>query len=117
MAKQKADFIEMDDDILVSLEMDDGTTVICAIISVLPVLEKDYIALLPLPEDGELDEDSEIWFYRCLLDEKQEAEPIIEYIESDDEYDQVADAFEEFLESLDFEELRAMEEERNKGLS
>ena len=51
-----------DEEMTVELELDDGTNVNCAVITILTVEEKDYIVLLPLNEDGE-NEDGEVWFY------------------------------------------------------
>ena len=42
-----------DEDMTVELELDDGSKVNCAIITILTVGEKDYIVLLPLDENGE----------------------------------------------------------------
>ena len=42
-----------DEEMTVELELEDGTVVNCAIITILTVEAKDYIVLLPLDEDGE----------------------------------------------------------------
>lgn len=52
-----------DEEMTVELELDDGTMVNCAVITILTVEAKDYIVLLPLNENGE-NEDGEVWFYR-----------------------------------------------------
>ena len=41
-----------DEEMTVELELDDGRSVTCAIITILTVDKKDYIALLPLDENG-----------------------------------------------------------------
>ena len=51
-----------DEEMTVELELEDGTVVNCAVITILTVEAKDYIVLLPLDEDGE-NEDGEVWFY------------------------------------------------------
>ena len=48
-----------DDEMTVELELDDGQIVNCAIITILTVDKKDYIALLPLDENGN-NEDGEV---------------------------------------------------------
>ena len=53
----------LDEEMTVELNLDDGTTVVCAIITILEVEGQDYIVLLPLDENGE-NEDGEVWFYR-----------------------------------------------------
>ena len=42
-----------DEDILVTLDLDDGSQVECEILTIFTVNEQDYIALLPLTEAGE----------------------------------------------------------------
>ena len=43
-----------DEEMTVELELDDGTNVNCAVITILTVDSKDYIVLLPLNEEGEM---------------------------------------------------------------
>ena len=94
-----------DEEMTVDIELEDGTNVTCAIITILTVDKKDYIVLLPLDENGNND-DGEVWFYRYFEDEsKPEEEPSIEYIDDDDEYDAVADAFDEYLDNVEFDEI------------
>lgn len=94
-----------DEEMTVELELDDGTNVNCAVITILTVEEKDYIVLLPLNEDGE-NEDGEVWFYgyRENPDAPNE-EPELLYIDDDAEYEKVTDAFDEYLDSCEFDEL------------
>jgi uncharacterized protein YrzB (UPF0473 family) len=94
-----------DEEMTVELELDDGTKVNCAIITILTVDKKDYIALLPLDEDGNND-DGEVWFYGYKEDENDSnAEPELIYIDNDEEYDNVADAFDEYLDNVEFDEI------------
>lgn len=98
-----------EEEMTVDLELEDGENVTCAVITILTVREKDYIALLPLDENGQ-NNDGEVWFYGYREDETNpNAEPELIYIEDDEEYDVVADAFEEFLDNEEFDEL--MDEE------
>ncbi|MDD4439950.1 MAG: DUF1292 domain-containing protein [Tissierellia bacterium] len=84
---------------IMTITLEDGTEVDCAIIAIFPVEEKDYIALLPLDES---EEDGEVFLY-----EFKEHEDGIELlsIESDEEYESVTEAFDEILEEADLEEL------------
>lgn len=108
MGKEKnyeAPEVQDDEEMTVTLDLDDGSSVTCAIITILTVGGKDYIALLPLSEDGE-NQDGEVWFYRYYEDESNpDAEPALEYIEDDEEYEIVADAFDEYLDNEEFDEL------------
>jgi len=98
---------EFDDtEMTVELNLDDGRTVNCAVVTILTVKEKDYIVLLPLDEDGE-SADGEVWFYRYSEDENDSnVEPVLDYIDDDDEYEAVADAFDEFLDNEEFEAMK-----------
>lgn len=93
------------EEMTVDLELDDGSQVTCAVVTILTVSGKDYIALLPLDEDGENTE-GEVWFYRYSENPKDpNEEPELGYIEDDEEYEAVADAFDEFLDAAEFDEL------------
>jgi len=94
-----------DEEMTVELELEDGKTVNCAVITIMTVEEKDYIALLPLNEQGE-NEDGEVWFYAYSENpDDPDEEPVLDYIEDDDEYERVADAFDEYLDNCEFDEL------------
>ena len=94
-----------DEEMTVELELDNGEVVNCAIITILEVAGRDYIALLPLDENGE-NQDGEVWFYRYSENpDDPNEEPELGYIDDDDEYESVADAFDEYLDSSEFDEL------------
>ncbi|MCR5344341.1 MAG: DUF1292 domain-containing protein [Butyrivibrio sp.] len=95
--------IQNDEQITVDIELDDGRNVTCAVLIVLTVQEKDYIVLLPLDEHGQ-NNDGNVWFYEFIQKSKNE-EPQLGYIEDDDEYEAVADAFDEYLDDIEFDEL------------
>ena len=100
----KSEDIE-DEEMTVELDLDDGSHVVCAIITILECQKKDYIVLLPLDENGE-NNDGEVWFYRYYEDENDvNAEPVLEFIEDDEEYEMVAEAFDEYLDNEEFDEL------------
>ena len=54
---------ENEEEMTVELELEDGSKITCAIVTILTVQNQDYIALLPLNEKGENTE-GEVWFYR-----------------------------------------------------
>ncbi len=94
-----------DEEMTVELELEDGTLVNCAVITIITVKDKDYIALLPLDEDGE-NEDGEVWFYGYSENpDDPNEEPELIYIADDDEYEAVADAFDEYLDNCEFDEI------------
>ena len=63
--------------------------------------ERDYIALLPM--EGAEAEEGEVYLYR--YSEDAEGNPNLDNIEDDDEYEIVADAFDELLDDQEFDEL------------
>ena len=63
--------------------------------------DREYIALLPM--EGADAEEGEVYLYR--YSETEGGEPILDNIEDDDEYEIVADAFDELLDSQEYDEL------------
>lgn len=92
------------EEMIVTLDLDDGS-VDCAVVTIITVEGKDYIALMPLDENGE-NEDGEVWFYgyKENPDDPNE-EPELIYIEDDAEYEKVEEAFDEYLDNCEFDEL------------
>ena len=102
---------EPEEEMSVELELEDGTLVNCAVITILDVAEKSYIVLLPLNENGQ-NEDGEVWFYGYTENEEDpNEEPELRFIEDDEEYEMVADAFDEYLDTCEFDELIDPEDE------
>lgn len=98
----KSDFA--DEEMYVDIELDEGT-VTCSIVTIFTSEGKDYIALLPLDENGE-NNDGEVWIYGYKEDENDpDAEPELIYISDDEEYEKASDAFDEYLDSQEFDEL------------
>lgn len=98
------------EEMTVDLDLDDGTSVTCAVVTILTVSNRDYIVLLPLNETGD-NADGEVWFYRYSENpDDPNEEPELEYIDDDDEYEAVADAFDEYLDASEFDELVDEEE-------
>ena len=92
---------ENDDEMYVTLELDDGSEVECVVITILEADGRDYIVLLP--EDGKEAEEGEVYLYRYTEDE--DGQPNLENIEDDDEYEIVADAFDELLDEQEYDEI------------
>lgn len=93
------------EEMTVDLDLEDGTQVTCAIVTILTVSDQDYIVLLPLNEDGD-NTDGEVWFYRYFENENDpNEEPVLEYIEDDAEYEAVEEAFDEYLDTVEFDEI------------
>lgn len=72
-----------DEEMTVTLDLEDGSSVECAIVTILTVNNQDYIVLLPLDENGE-NEDGEVWFYRYSENENDpDEEPVLDYIDDE----------------------------------
>lgn len=96
---------EASEEMTVELDLDDGSHVTCAVVTILTVAKQNYIVLLPLDEDGE-NQNGEVWFYRYFEDENDtNKEPVLEYIDDDDEYEAVGEAFDEYLDAAEFDEI------------
>ena len=94
---------EDDADVMVTLALDDGSSVECEILTIFDVGGSDYIALLPLSDSGEPNEEGEVYIYRYQEDDQ--GNPSLENIEDDEEYEAVADRFDELQDEADFEAM------------
>ena len=97
---------EIDDDpndYRVTLDLDDGTSVECAIMTILEVDEQDYIVLVPLDENDEPIEEGEVYISRYFEDEDGNAS--LDNIDNDEEFERVSECFDEFLDEQEFNEL------------
>lgn len=100
-----AKYDDIDEEMTVDITLENDEIVTCAVITILEVEGKDYIVLLPLDEDGNND-DGEVWFYGYSENpDDPNEEPELTYIDDDDEYEAVADAFDEYLDSCEFDEI------------
>ncbi len=96
-----------DDEMYVTLTLEDDSEVECVVITIFEAGDRDYIALLPT-DDGD-SEEGEVYLYR--FDEDEEGNPSLSNIESDEEYEVVADRFDEWLDEQEFKEIAGDDEE------
>ena len=88
---------------LITLNMEDGSEVDCAVLGIVEVEGQDYIALLPLNEEMLASGESEGFIFRYSEDE--EGLPILGEIESDEEFAMVSAVMDELMEiTVDVEE-------------
>ncbi len=93
-----------EEEMTVDLELDEGT-VTCSVVTIFSIGDKDYIALLPINENEE-EEDGSVWIYGYTENpDDPNAEPQLRYIEDDEEYEQASDAFDEYLDNCEFDEV------------
>ena len=90
------------EEVTVTLTLDNDEVIECAVLTIYSVDNKEYIALLPLDEDGD-NEEGDVFIYRYV--ETEDREPTLENIEDDDEYEAAADAFDEWLDEQEFEDI------------
>lgn len=102
---------EEQEEMTVTLTLDDDTEVECVVLTIFQVAEKDYIALLPI--EGEEAEEGEVFLYR--YSEDAEGQPALDNIEDDDEYEAVADAFDELLDEQEYDELVEEDEDEEEN--
>lgn len=97
----------MNEEITVTLTLDNDETLDCLVLTIFNVGEKQYIALLPLGEDGE-SENGDVFLYRYY--DSEDGEPELDNIEDDEEYEMAADKFDEWMDTQEFEFLDEEEE-------
>lgn len=107
MANKNEDYMNEFEEGTVTLSLDDGKEVECGIVAVFPVGEQDYIALLPLNDSDAAE--GEVYLYQYFED--ADGEPSLGNIEDDEEYERVADAFDELMDEDEYAELLADDDE------
>ncbi len=98
MAKKYDDFDDEEIEMM-NLVLDDGTELECEILSIFPVNDNTYIALYPV-ETPEGYDDDEVLLYRYKELDGDEVE--LTSLDNDEEFETVADAFDEILDEMEF---------------
>lgn len=94
-----------EEEMSVELELDDGRTVLCDVVTIFEVGGAEYVALTPKSENP-LAPEQEVWFYRYSENPNDpNEEPQLAYIDDDTEYEIVLDAFDEYLDNQYFDEV------------
>ena len=94
-----------EDVITITLTLDNDEVVECAVLTTYEAGGNEYIALLPMDEAGE-EATGDVYLYRYR---EVDGEPTLENIDDDEEYEIAADAFDEWMDEQEFEELPDME--------
>ena len=92
---------EMETEMTVTLTLDDGSELEGVVLTIVEAGERADLALLPL--EGEEAVEGEVYLYR--YSEDADGQPNLENIEDDDEYEIVADAFDELLDEQEYDEI------------
>ena len=83
------------EEIVVTLPYEDGTSLDCGVFSYFEVNNKKYFVLLPLKGEKELDYSKSFMLYE--VEEDEEHNPVVMYIEDDLEYSIAAGHFSNLL--------------------
>ena len=95
------------DEITVTLTLEDDSELECVVLTTLEAAGQQYMAQLPITEEGE-DEEGEVYLYRYT--QSADGLPVLENIETDEEYDAAAEAFDSWLDDQEYDELVTEEE-------
>ena len=87
----------------ITLTFDNDVSVECAIIAIFPANNRNYIALLPITEVEGLDMEEDLLYRYSTIGSKDSIK--LDLIESNDEYNTVADTFDELV--ADFESKKS----------
>lgn len=102
MSEENKNYEEND---TVTLTLDDDTELVCDVITMLECNGQQYIALLP----QDAGEEAEVFLYRF----KENGDDIdLQNIESDDEFEMVSDKFDEWMDSVEFDEMFGDDDEQ-----
>lgn len=87
----------------VTLTLDNDEELECAVLTIFEAEGREYIALLPLDENGDND-DGQVYLYR-FIDNGEDEEPGLENIDDDEEFELVSRAFTEWMDEQDFGDI------------
>ena len=87
----------------VTLTLENDEELVCAVLTIFETDGREYIALLPLDENGD-NEDGQVYLYR-FIDHGEDEEPGLENILEDEEFERVSEAFNSWMEEQDFGDI------------
>lgn len=94
--------IDNEESVTVTLTLLDDSEIECEVVTIVSAMGKDYIALLPM--DGPEKDTGNVYLYG-FQETLDGSDPELIDITDDEEYEAAADAFEEYLDGLEFDEL------------
>lgn len=96
----------IDNDVCVTLNLDNGETIECEILTIFELNNQDYIVLEPAETYNDPDcMDAELFVYRYF--ETEEGDYRLENIEDDEEYEAVSDRIDELLDEQYYDDLNS----------
>jgi len=104
MSDNKINNEAIDDDVCVTLTLDDGSEIECEILTIFDIEDQSYIVLEPAETANNPDaEEAEIFVYRYFEDDNGNYS--LENIEDDDEYEMVSDRLDELMDESYYDSL------------
>ena len=103
----KEELLASEEDYYFTLYLDDGTELECSLFTIVSAGGRDYAVLLPLA--GPDEDNGEVYLYRFI--EHPDGDPELENIPDEEEAEIAADAFDEYLDTLEFDEIPEENEE------
>ena len=85
-----------EEEMTVTLTLDDDSEIECVVLNIFSAGDREYIALLPLDENGQ-NQNGEVYLY--TFERTESGDPVLANIESDEEYNQAAIAFDTVLQN------------------
>ena len=87
--------------VIISLTTTDGEEFDCEVLTRFPLNGKQYIILLPVEDRDNVEASALAYIYS----EDENGEPVLDLIEDDDEYEAVADRYDEIMDEAEYDEL------------
>lgn len=103
----KTDIFPIDDkdtDVMVTIDLDDGSSMDCEILTIFDIGTQNYIVLIPVDENDIPLTESDVYIYRYYED--KDGTPYLDNIKDDAEYKKVEKRFDEIQ-----DKMKKMEEE------
>ena len=97
--------LQDEEEMTVTLTLDDDSELECAVVAIFPVQDKDYIALLPL----DVENAEGVYLYR--FKHNKDADLELENIEDDAEFEAVAGAYDALVEDAVVDDVSEDEEQ------
>lgn len=92
-----------DDDVMVTLSLEDGSEMKCEILTIFEVQGRDYIALVPVDEQEKPLSDDTVYLYR--YNEDEDGTPSVDNILSDEEFELVEEKYNELCDEAEFRDM------------
>lgn len=102
---KKIDDYEVERD-TVTLTLDDDEVVVCDVVAVFPAPKGDYIAVQKQGID-----DAPVWLYRYSENPNDPDDVTLDSIDSEEEFQEVAEAFDDYMYEDDFDDIEVDEDE------